>query len=324
MERFKVFLQRIVALMRSQRGRDVAMFLIFVVNSAILWIVLTLNEEEQHDFRMPLTITQVPDSVTLVSKGPEALSVNLRCRGTQLLKMTLGSPEVQVDFRVYRKDGLIRVSNTELKALVRNAAGGSQVNLVYPDTLQLSYTSHAGHKLNVRPDYKVTAAPQSSLVGRPKVVPDTVMFYIANGESVPDNYNRICTEPLRLVGLKQTTTRRVKLVTPPNTRAIPDSVDITFEVEPMIFKSRKVVIEPINVPSNIKLITFPAQIDAFFMVPMSAYASGNTNFRVVADYSTINILSSSNKIKLDLADVSDKLYNVRLSTDSAEYIIERR
>lgn len=316
-------LARFVSLMRSPRGRDIGMFLIFVAVSAVLWIVLTLNEEEQHDFRLPLRITQVPDSVTLVSAGPDALSVNLRCRGTQLIKMSMGSPAVNVDFRAYRSNGLIRVSNAELKALVRNATGGSQVNVVYPDTLQLSYTTHPGYKLTVRPDCKVTAAPQAALIGRPRIVPDTVSLYIANGDELPDNISRISTEPIRLVGLEHTTTRRVKLLAPPNTRVIPDSVDITFEVEPMIFKSRKVVIEPINVPSGIKLITFPAQIDAFFMVPMSSYSTGTASFRVVADYNSISPLSGSNKVKLHLADVSDKLYNVQLSTDSAEYIIER-
>lgn len=324
MHKIQDIFRRALALMRSPRGRDVWMFMIFVFISAILWIVLTLNEEEQHDFRMPLKISHVPDSVTLITTGPEALSVNLRCRGTQLLKMSVGgSPAVDVDFRAYRKNGLVRVSNAELKALVRNAAGGAQVNVVYPDTLLLSYTTHAGYDMTVKADYKVTAAPQAALVGKPKVSPDTVRLFVANGDELPDNYTRILTEPIRLVGLENTTTRRVKLLAPPHTRVIPDSVDITFIVEPMIFKSRKVVIEPVNVPQNIKLITFPAQIDAFFMVPLSAYSKGSTNFRVVADYKTIQPMRS-NKVKLKLTDVPEKLYNVQLSADSAEYIIERR
>lgn len=308
--------------MRSPRGRDIGMFMLFVAISAILWIVLSLNEEEQQDIRMPLKITHVPDSVTLISTGPEALSVSLRAKGTQLMKMTLGStPTINVDYRAYRSDGSVRVSNADLKALARQAAGGAQVSVVYPDTLMLPYTTHAGYIMPVRADYKVTAGPQAALVGRPKVSPDSVKVFVANGADLPDNTHRINTEPIRLVGLEQTTTRRVRLIGPPLSRIIPDSVDVTFEVEPMIFKSRKVVIEPINVPSDIKLITFPAQIDAFFMVPMSAYTKGGTRFRVVADYRSIK--PGSRMVKLKLVDVPDKLYNVQLSADSAEYIIER-
>ena len=298
------------------------MFLLFVVISSILWVVLALNEEEQYDVRMPLRITHVPDSVTLISTGPEALSVNLSARGTQIMKLNFGgAPTVDVDYRAYRSDGCIRVSNTDLKALVRNAAGGSQVNVVYPDTLMLPYTTHKGYAMPVSIDYKAMAGPQSALVGKPKASPDSVLVFIANGQSLPDRLTHITTEPIRMLGLDQTTTRRVKLQVPPNARAIPDSVDVTFTVEPMIFKSRKVVIEPIHVPANIKLITFPAQIDAFFMVPMSAYTGDNTRFRVVADYRKIK--PGSRMVALKLEDVSEQLYNVQLSVDSAEYIIER-
>ena len=102
MDRLKELLRRAGEAIRSPRGRDVLMFMLFLFISAVLWGVLALNEEEQYDLRMPVRITHVPDSVTLLSKGPDALTVNLRARGTQLLKMSLGdTPGVNIDFRVY-------------------------------------------------------------------------------------------------------------------------------------------------------------------------------------------------------------------------------
>ena len=297
------------------------MFLLFVVISAILWSVLSLNEEEQYDLRMPLKITHVPDSVTLISTGPEALRASLTAKGTQLLKMTLGNvPTVNVDFRAYRSNGALHLTATDLKGLVRAATGGSQVSVVYPDSLLIPYTTHEGYRMPVTADYKVTAGPQAALVGRPRLSVDTVGVYTASN-ALPDNFQAVTTEPIRLLGLDNTTTRRVKLIGPAGSRVIPDSVDITFEVEPLIFKSRKVVIEPVNVPDNIKLITFPAQIDVFYMVPMSQYTSGESRFRVVADYRKIS--PTSGNVKLTLMNVPDKFQNVHLSADSAEYIIER-
>lgn len=300
------------------------MFVLFIFVSAILWMVLSLNEEEQSDVRMPLKITHVPDSVTLISSGPDALSVSLRAKGTQLLKMSFGgAPSVNVDFRAYSRNGMLQLNNADLKALVRTAAGGSQVSVVYPDTISLPFTTHRGYMLPVKADYKVTPGPQAALAGRPKLSVDTVSVFMAPGCKIPDNYTRVSTEPVRIIGLDKTNTQRVKLVGPPRSRVIPDSIDITFEVEPMIFKSRKVVIEPVNVPENTKLITFPAQIDVFFMVPMSSYSKGDVHFRVVADYNNINPLSGSRMIRLKLRDVPSHLQNVQLSADSAEYIIER-
>lgn len=296
------------------------MFLLFVVISVILWGVLSLNDERQYDVRLPMKITHVPDSVTMISPGPDVLSVSLQAKGTQLLKMSLGSmPTVNVDFRAFRKDGTVHLSSTDLKGLVRNATGGSQVNVVYPDSLALPYTSHKGYRLPVRLDYKVTAGPQSALAGRPRLSADSVSVFVSG--VLPDNFEAVVTEPVRFLGIDKTTTQRVRLIGPPGSRVIPDSIDVTFETEQMIFKSRKVVIEPINVPEGIKLITFPAQIDVFYMVPVSGYRHGETRFRVVADYRTIR--PGSSNVKLSLKNVPERFQNVHLSADSAEYIIER-
>ncbi len=314
-----------MAAVRSRRGRDSLMFLLFVAISAVLWLVLSLNEEEQFDVRLPMKITHVPDSVTLISPGPEALNVSLRARGTQVIKMLAGAmPTVNIDFRAYRSNGMLHLNATELKALARTTAGGSQVSVVYPDSLSIPYTTHPGFIMPVNIDYKVTTGPQSALNGRPRISADSVKVFMAPGLALPDNYNAVTTEPIRLTGLSDSETRRVRLLGPSGSRIIPDSIDVSFDVEPLIFKSRKVVIEPVNVPEGTKLITFPAQIDVFYMVPMSAYVKSDPHFRIVADYRRIDHNNPSKMMKLTLRDVPSNLQNVHLSVDSAEYIIEHR
>ena len=321
MDRLKELLRRAGEAIRSPRGRDVLMFMLFLFISAVLWGVLALNEEEQYDLRMPVRITHVPDSVTLLSKGPDALTVNLRARGTQLLKMSLGdTPGVNIDFRVYRSGEYMHHSNAELKALARNASGGSQVSVLYPDSISIPFTTHPGFKLPVRANVQATPGPRASLSGRPRVAPDSVKLYALGGH-LPSGVDYINTEALSLEAVEGQQTRRLRLLPPPGTRAIPDSVDVTIEAEPLIMKRRRVVIEPVNVPANIKLITFPAQIEVMYMVPMSAYTNSDPHFRVIADYRRISRKRS--KIRLRLTDVPQNLQNVQLSADSAEYIIEQ-
>ena len=321
MDRLKELLRRAGEAIRSPRGRDVLMFMLFLFISAVLWGVLALNEEEQYDLRMPVRITHVPDSVTLLSKGPDALTVNLRARGTQLLKMSLGdTPGVNIDFRVYRSGEYMHLSNAELKALARNASGGSQVSVLYPDSISIPFTTHPGFKLPVRANVQATPGPRASLSGRPRVAPDSVKLYALGGH-LPSGVDYINTEALSLEAVEGQQTRRLRLLPPPGTRAIPDSVDVTIEAEPLIMKRRRVVIEPVNVPAHIKLITFPAQIEVMYMVPMSAYTNSDPHFRVIADYRRISRKRS--KIRLRLTDVPQNLQNVQLSADSAEYIIEQ-
>ncbi|MDE6238619.1 MAG: hypothetical protein K2M54_01365 [Muribaculaceae bacterium] len=282
---------------------------------------MSLNEEDQFDVRMPVRLTHVPDSVTVISTPPSTISVSLRAKGTQVLKQSMGNPpSFDIDFRVYRNRNSILLGSTDVKAIARAAYGGAAILVASPDSINLAFTTRKGISMPIKIDYQVSAGPQSTIAGRPTLSVDTTLLYSTG--RIPSNINSISTEPIRLTDLNRPTTTRVRLVAPSNSRVIPDSVDVTFNVEPLISKTRKVVIEPVNVPAGVKLITFPAQTEVCYMVPMSLYTNSDPHFRVLADYSTIS--SRSNKIKLRLRDVPSELQNVHLTADSAEYIIERR
>lgn len=314
---------RVAHAARTKRGKDILTFGVFLAISAVLWVVLSLNEDDQVDLRMPLRIEHLPDSVTIVSTPPEFVTVSLRARRTELLKSRLGKdPSLKVDWRTYHGRRSIELSSAELKTLARGAVGGATVLAVTPDSLNLLYTADKGRRLPVVLDYKVTPGPQVAMLGRPVFRPDSVMVYaVGNAAS---GLTAVSTEPIRISGLSKTTTMRVRLAAVAHTRNMPDSVDVTFTVEPLIMKTRRVVIEPTNVPAGVKLITFPAQVDVTYMLPASVYKHSSPQFRVVADYRRIDLSAPTRNMRLRLVDVDERLQNVYLSADSAEYIIERR
>lgn len=280
---------------------------------------MTLNEQEQRDLRLNVRLTHVPDSITLIDAEPKTLNVNMSVSGSQVLRLAFSpSPTVNIDFRAYRDRNRLYVNSSELRSLVRQATGTQQVGMVYPDSIVLRFTSDPGVKVAVNVEADVTAGPRSLITTRPRVSPDSVMLYCLRGVRP---VRSVRTEELSITGLDGSVTRRLRLIAPANTRLVPDSVDVTVEAEPLIFKTRKVVIEPENVPSNVRLITFPAQMTVMYMVPMSQYTHVDPHFRVIADYRTLS--QGSDKIKLKLVDVAGNLRNVHLESDSAEYIIER-
>lgn len=308
---------------RSQRGRDILVFCVFLIISTILWSILSLNEEDQFDLRMPVRITNVPDSVTVITTPPSVINVSLRAKGTQVLKQSLlgKTPPLDIDFKIYRYRNSILLGAADVKALARATFGGANILAVSPDSLNLKFTTRKGVAIPIVIDYKATADARSTIAGRPTLSVDTTLVYSTS--RIPYNLNAISTEPIRLSDLSRSTTIKARLIAPKNCRVIPDSVDVTFNVEPMISKTRKIVIEPVNVPHGIKLITFPAQIEVLYMVPMSLYNDSDPHFRVLADYNSISASSKTHKIKLRLRDVPSNLQNVHLSSDSVEYIIEK-
>ena len=318
----KPVIQKVKDIYHSQRGRNLLVFLVFLFISTILWCLLSLNEEDQYDVRMPVRLTNVPDSVTVITTPPQVISVSLRARSTQVLKQSFGTtPTFDIDFRVFRVRNSVLLTNTDVKAVARAAYGGASVLVAAPDSINLAFTTRRGIPMPIVIDYQVTAGPQATIEGRPTLSLDSTLIFSTG--RIPASVNSISTEPIRMTDLNRPTTTRVRLLAPRNCRVIPDSVDVTFNVEPLISKSRKVVIEPVNVPKGVKLITFPAQTEVLYMVPMSLYNDSDPHFRVLADYNTISN-SGSHRIKLRLRDVPGELQNVHLAADSAEYIIERK
>lgn len=307
--------------MHSSRGHSVLVFAVFLLISAMLWWVTALNDEGQADVRMPVKITHIPDSITIVSRVPHTMSVSINAKGTLLMKLNWGkAPYFNIDFRQYRVGNTLRLNDTELKSIARSAFDGATVTVVSPDSLSLSFTSQPPVVLPVNPDYIVTPGPQATIAGVPKLSVDSVKVYTIG--RLPGSVEAITTEPLRLNSINESVTRRVALVAPPNSCVVPDSIDMTIKVEPLIFKTRKVTVEAINVPSGKKLITFPAQVDVMYMIPVSDYKTAEPHIRVIADYRTIDSEKDSRMVKLRIAEASENLQNVHLASDSAEYYIE--
>lgn len=316
----KDLLHKTRATVRSRRGHNAIVFMVFLFISAVLWCVIAFNDSSQADIRMPVRITHVPDSVTIVSAIPSTMAVSLQTRGTQLLKINLTKPPVfNIDFRMYRQGNNLRLTDTDLKGIARAALDGAVIAVVSPDSLNLAFTSQPPATLPVNPDYIATAGPQAAITGKPILSSDSVRVYSAG--RLPSGISAVTTEPLRVNGINETTTRRVRLIPPPHSRVVPDSVDVTITVEPLIFKTRKVAIEAVNVPAGQKLITFPAQVDVMYMIPVSDYKTSDPYIRVTADYRSVSG-GKNRMVRLRIAEASDNLLNVHLATDSAEYIIE--
>ena len=104
-------------------------------------------------------------------------------------------------------------------------------------------------------------------------------------------------------------------------RAIPDSVNVTIPIEPLISKKRMANIEAINVPEGYRLITFPSNIELNYLIPKSLFNNENQLIRAIVDYNDIK--SNTNKVPLKLIDIPTNYRGVTINADSVEYVIEK-
>lgn len=304
----------------SKQGKNFAIFVLFILIAAILWCVTAINDETQADIRLPIRITNVPDSVTIVSKLPQNISIGVRARGSQLLKYSWSKPpSLDIDYRLFNNGNIIKLSENDIKNLARNTLSSSQIIVVSPDSLSIKVTTKPPVLLPVELDCHVTVGPQATLSGKPVGSPDSVKVYTYGNHIL--SFTSIKTEPIEFQSINESVTRKVALITPPNTRVIPDSIDVTVKVEPLIFKTRTASIEPINVPNGQRLILFPSQVNVMYLIPVSEYIDAEQNIRIVADYNSIS--DKTGKVKLRIDDASNDLQNIHIALDSVECIIEK-
>ena len=77
---------RISALLKSNSGKNLITYLIFVIIASIFWLLLTLNTDIQRDINVAVNIKNQPDSITIINDIPETVKVTIKDKGSNLIK----------------------------------------------------------------------------------------------------------------------------------------------------------------------------------------------------------------------------------------------
>ncbi|MDE7426809.1 MAG: YbbR-like domain-containing protein [Muribaculaceae bacterium] len=314
-------LRKVRNILRSERGRNALMFILFIFVAALLWAVMSFNQPTQVETRMPVVVTNVPDSVTLITAPPRVINVSMVLRGTPLMKILWGSvPTLEIDYRVFKDGSALRLGDADIKGLVRDRINSATVQLVTPDSLVLFYTTSPGHMLPVKLNANISTSAQVAQIGAPSLSSDSVRVFSAG--RLPASFSKVSTEEINFTDLTETTTRRVALVAPAGIRVVPDSINVTVHVEPLVKKSRLLPLNIIGAPSGTEIILDPANVEVIYMVPMNRYTDSAPEMSVTADFTRASSGADA-KVPLSLGNVPDNIYNVRLAKDSVNFYIQK-
>jgi len=307
--------------MTTQQGKNLLTFAIFALISALFWFLMTLNDNVERDYRVPVNITDIPEDVNFVVAPPEYISVNVKGKGSDMFRYDLlGAPTLNVRFSQLETVGpnTSELSASALRPMVRKMFSGDDYLLtISPDSLRISYTTAPGRRIAVKAVSDVTASANHIVYGTPTVTPDSVTIYSV--KELPVSLKYVVTEEITAVGLRDSLQITAALETPPGTRLEPAEVKVIIPVEPLVSRTRTVRIEPTGVPDGYKLSTFPATVKLSVMVPMSLYAGDDTPVKVYADYSR----RSGNTIPLKLSILPEYYRNPTLAAKRVEFILEK-
>ena len=296
-------------------------FLLFVAVSALFWLILALNDSAQNNFNVKVQVTNVPDTVTFISDIPEKIHVNVRDKGTNLWRSGfLRHPSMQVDFKEYASNGVLKFSRDDIMAALKSTFGTSaQITSVSLDSLKLVYTTNKGKRVPVVVDSRVYPALGSTIEGSIKSVPSSV--YVYGEKNVTDTIHKVVTNLLSMRDVSETTSVDVDICKIDGVRIMPSVVKVTVPVEPLVKKRSMVTVTAVNVPHGESLLLFPSKVPVEYYVAMSRLGDDDdASIEIHADFNEI-IKDGGDKLPLEVVRYPDRFCNLSLKTDSVEYTI---
>lgn len=307
--------------LNSVRGQKFLQYMLFVFVSFIFWFALTMNEEFNYKITYPIKISNISDSVTLISNVPAEITADINAKGFDFLKNKFNTKRyISIDFNKYNKSNCLRLGYSELNEILKKTFGGnSQAISITPDSIKIYNTNKPGKiiKLTINAD----ATPNSQYIINAPIYSSTKNVTIYSLNNIPSDLISVETEAIKCTNLKNTTSIKAKINVPFGMKSVPDSVEITIPVEPLLSKKRIVNIEVVNTPKDKRLIVFPSQTELNYLIPKSLFNHEAKIAKVIVDYN--DILQHSNKLPIKITDIPDNYKSIVSSIDSVEYIIEQ-
>lgn len=304
----------------SARGKDLLLYLTFVVISAIFWAILTLGNSVQTHFKVRLKIDEIPKGVTLLSDYPSEMDVSVKNTGYAFFRYMVGAtPEIRVNFNTYADgNGNFVITRQNMEDLLRESFGkDTGIDTFTPDQLKIRYTTQPGKKVPVELVCDFQPALQYVVTGS-KLSPDSVVIY-ADAENL-SVLTRVTTAKALRHNLKESADIKVGLVRINDVRMQPDSVMVHIDVEALASKEHDVEIVTRNCPQGSHLVAFPATVKVEYLMPLSLYKRADSPRPVVyIDYNDIR--QGQKKLPVHI-EKSAVLQNISVVRDSVEYIIE--
>lgn len=307
----------------SSKFRSLLSYAAFVGVAALFWIVLTLNDSVQDGCIVNVRITNKPDSITFISEVPKAIHVEVKDKGSSLMRsMWLKTPTVNLNFRELADQGQMICTRSDMMAALKETFGpGATILSSSLDSLRLIYTDRPGKPIPVVVSVQSHARAGYIVYGAPMADPTRVTAY--GPREVLDTLTRVFTKSYVENDLSESKSFTAELKGIRDIRIIPSKVQVNIDVEPLVAKDEIVTVVAENVPNEENLLLFPSNVRVSYYVPMSEFSADRKMVRVVVDYKDIAAHRGA-KLPLRIEPIKGtNTVNPRLYTDSVEYTLVR-
>lgn len=124
---------------RTLKTKDLLVFMVFLCVAAVFWLLISLDNEVQRSYDVPVVIEDMPDSLAFATTPPDKVTVLVKDKGTRHLKYYLfGPPQLKVGFHEYLRGNRFKITHSDLTYSMHRLFGESMtLAWISPDSISI-------------------------------------------------------------------------------------------------------------------------------------------------------------------------------------------
>ena len=306
----------------SGLNKEFLIFLFFLALSGVFWLMMTLNETMEREFKIPVRLTGVPRNAVMTGELADTVRVTIKDKGFTLV--TYDFRPLTFRFSSYADEdtgeGVVPVADVQ-KQVLSQMYGSSKLLQLKPGKFDFYFTYGSSKKVPVVFRGKITTH-KSYYLAHTEFNPSMVTVY-ANKQQL-DQLQAVEIEPFNYRNLQDTIRQMVKIKKIRGIKIVPPMVRISVYPDVLTEESVEVPVTAINMPPGMVLRTFPSKVTVRFTIGASLFRTIKPSlFKVVVDYEEL-AANPSDKCTLQLRSVPRSVSKASLEMETVDYLLEQQ
>ncbi len=309
--------------------KRIVIFMIFVLLSAGFWFLNALRRDYISIIPYPVKFVNLPQNKILSGEVPEAIDLKVRGTGFSLLRYHFSNQLIPyaIDVSKMRRlyDGSVKgaylVTHDYTNRISGQLSNDIELLEMTPDTIYISFYNKTSRMIPVRLNASISFVQQYNQTGSEKFTPDSIM--VSGPNYLVDTLSGVYTEFIQLSKVADTLFQTVDLTVLPDLTFSQQRVNMMIPVEAFTESSIDVPIGVKDVPADLILKTFPAEVRVSFRVGISQFEHVKPeDFSAWVDLTNVD-LSTQNRLKVRFDKIPGYVYSVDYKPLFVDFIIEK-
>ncbi|MDR0412700.1 MAG: hypothetical protein LBH61_02695 [Dysgonamonadaceae bacterium] len=320
------FRQKTSAFFRSQRWKELLVFLVFVALAFSFWVLQYFQQKVEREIEVPIHYSNIPKDIILNDTLPGKFTLKLVDKGSVFLMYFLNKKEasIPIDLKdVPLNNTFYTIDKPALNTYIRDfLSNTTQLVSFKPEKLRINYSPLEKKEVPVILAGKIEAATGYIFTDSIAVKPSRTWIY--GNKNTLDTLQYIATETVKEESVQKKLDLTLRLKAPQGVRLSTEKVRISGNVEEYTEKKFELPVVCYNSPEDVRVRFFPSTVEVICRIALSKYSDANANdLDTGVDYQDLSRNQGTN-ISLLLNRKPHWLIDYRIIPDKVEYLIEQK